>query len=101
MTLRGTCCLSGCERPARTDGCLCPMHERRRSRGERLDAPVREHLDPQDRVLAAAIEYAEADPEDDLAWHLAKERLLAAARRYGRAEAAANEQEPPARAAGE
>jgi hypothetical protein len=29
VPLPGTCYLSGCERPARADGCLCPLHKRR------------------------------------------------------------------------
>ncbi len=68
------------------------MHERRRPRGEPLDAPVRERLDPVSALLARALEYADAPSEDDLAWCLAKERLLAAARRFARAQPAANEE---------
>ena len=75
------------------------MHERRRSRGVPLGSPVREpRLDPLSALLAHAIAYAEAPAEDDLAWHLAKERLLAAARRYGRADEAANREVAPERA---
>ena len=84
--LRGTCPLAGCERPSRSDGTLCAMHERRRSRGEPLGAPVRERLDPLPNLLARAIEYGDAASEDDLAYHLARERLLAAARRFVREE---------------
>ena len=90
MTLKGTCCLAGCGRPARTDGCLCFGHERRRSRGQPLEAPLRERLDPASRVLAAALEYADAPAEDDLRWELARARLLSAARRFGRSEAPAD-----------
>jgi len=53
-----------------------------------LGAPVRERLAPTEALLARAIEFGEQDAEDDLAWALARERLLAAARRYGRAQQA-------------
>jgi hypothetical protein len=49
---------------------------------------VRERLAPREALLEAALAYAdvESEPEHDLGWALARERLLVAAKRYARAE---------------
>ncbi len=80
-----TCRLPACDRPSRSPGGLCEAHHKRRQRGQSLDPPVRQRLDPAGALLEAALAYADAPSEDDLAWWLARERLLVAAKRYARA----------------
>jgi hypothetical protein len=73
------CEVSECPHPA-FRGSLCQLHVKRLQRGAPLSAPIHEHLDPKQKLLAAALKYADADSEDD-AEYLRRERLLVYAAR--------------------
>lgn len=81
------CCVPECERPARRAG-MCWSHSKRYYATESASAsvPVRSYYRDGGltRLMVAAIEYADADAEDDREYHLARERLRYAAYHYVR-----------------
>ncbi len=80
----GTCSAVDCERPTAPGHILCPAHERRRSRGQDLSAPVGQRLKPWARLTAAALAYADCDAENDLQYDHVAAGLRYAAERWCR-----------------
>lgn len=81
--MAGTCCIRDCERPA-ARGEFCWAHIKRRQRGQRLGAEIRElnYDTPMGRLMEAAIILADCKPSDDIAWARARDRLRKAAVDY-------------------
>lgn len=97
------CLVADCERPAAPKkGGMCEAHAKRRLRGAPLAAAVRIRGRPLEALREAALEYADADAEDDDAWRRAEARLMRAAMAYSRERAleAARAALAAARAAG-
>lgn len=75
------CCVADCVREA-TSGAYCYLHRKRLQRGMPLHSPV--HARGRglwERLSEAALEYADAETEEDAA--TAEVHLRAAARNYG------------------
>ncbi len=69
------CCVDDCVRVV-FRGDLCSTHMKRQQRGQQLSLPMAEKLvSPWERIHAAAIDLADADSEDDIAYARAVDRL--------------------------
>ena len=69
------CTVGDCMRLAESGG-LCSAHRKRKQRGVQLGLPmVEKFCSTWDRLHAAAIDLAEADSEDDIAYQRAEDRL--------------------------
>jgi len=77
------CTAGECEEPTRQGRRFCEFHEKRFQRGQSLTAPKQERLSPNERVVEAALRFAEADSEDDAEYEKSKRDLFRAARQAG------------------
>ena len=81
-----------CGRPGDRGRHLCSAHQKRRADGDTTPvgparggpAGARLHESPLHRLLEAALAYADADSEDDVAFQRAKDNLRKAAKAYAR-----------------
>jgi hypothetical protein len=79
--------MSDCGRPAFRDE-LCFAHLKRRQRGLPLSGPIQEPLDARQKLLEAALKYADSDSEDDREYQRRERALLYSAVQLGRRAAA-------------
>ena len=80
-----SCQYPGCDAPSQSEHYqYCYMHAKRLTRGADMSAPRRERLPPWERVVASALELADADSDDDLDFSRKAARLRYAARRWSR-----------------
>lgn len=85
--ITGTCRIEGCRKPTH-GGDLCDMHYQRKRRGQSMTAePL--PASPRQRLIHAAIEFADADAENDAAYAAALEKLEEAAVKLAEAKARA------------
>lgn len=76
------CSVADCEKPAAKSG-LCWAHAKQRLRGQPLTTVASRHASPLDRLREAALDYADADADEDAEFGRAEDNLRKAARAYG------------------
>jgi hypothetical protein len=78
------CSVDGCDDYAGGRSTMCWAHRKRMQRHGCIVAVTVKHRggSPFERLLAAAVDLAEVEADDDSAWELAVHRFRAAARRY-------------------
>lgn len=85
--MNSPCIIDGCPNQEATHGGrkggLCWGHYRRKQKGQTISGLLKARMSPWDRLLEAAIGYADADADDDRAWADAKDALRRAASAYG------------------